>query len=151
MVLTSTTDGASRKRRRSRIGLGVLQVFIGLGGLAGGLGLVLDPSGGNLAMEPEWLAGSPFPDYLIPGLVLLAVNGVGNLIGGILSFRNSRRHGDVAALLGAFLTAWIVAQVWWIGLRYWLQPLYFCLGVLELVLGLFSRTFGEGTAQEGPD
>ncbi len=138
MVLTSTNDAASRPRRRLRIGLGVLQVFIGLGGVAGGLGLVLDPSGGNLAMEPEWLAGSPFSDYLIPGLVLLGVNGVGNLIGGILSFGNIRGHGDVAVVLGAFLTAWIVAQVWWIGLRHWLQPVYFCLGMLELVLGLSS-------------
>jgi hypothetical protein len=30
--------------------------------------------------------------------------------------------------LGVFLMLWIVAQVWWIGLSHWLQPLYFGLG-----------------------
>ena len=126
-------------------------MFIGLGGVAGGLGLVLDPTGGNVAMRTESLADSPFSDFLVPGLVLLAVNGVGNLIGGMMSFAGWRRYGDVAVALGAFLMAWIVAQVWWIGLIHWLQPLYFCLGVLQLALGIRQRSAGHGvTGVESP-
>ena len=137
--------------RRLRTGLGILQVFIGLGGAAGGLGLVLDPTGGNLTMPTESLANSPFSDFLVPGLVLLAVNGVGNLIGGMTSFAGWRRCGDVAVALGAFLMAWIVAQVWWIGLIHGLQPLYFCLGVLQLALGIRQRCAGHGvTGAESP-
>ncbi len=41
-------------------GLGVLQVFIGLGAVGGGLGLVLEPTGANVGIPLEWLENSPF-------------------------------------------------------------------------------------------
>jgi hypothetical protein len=116
--------------------LGTLQVFIGIGGVAGGFGLVTEPSGVKLGFLVEWLSKSPFSDYLIPGLVLLVVIGVGSLAGSVLSILGYRYSGEIAAASGAFLMIWIVAQVWWIGLTIWLQPLFFCLGVVELVSGL---------------
>lgn len=128
-----------KKRRRLAIWLGALQVFIGVGGVAGGVGLVTEPSGANLGMPVEALSDSPFSDYLIPGIVLLATNGVGNLVGGILTFIRHRRAGEIAIALGAFLMMWILTQVWWIGLIHWLQHLYFIFGVVELVLGVRLR------------
>ena len=117
-------------------GLGALQVFIGVGGVAGGFGLVTEPSGSNLGFQVELLSKSPFSDYLIPGIFLLAVNGIGSLAGGVLSFSRNRHAGMCAGALGAILMIWIAAQVWWIGLTIWLQPLFFGLGAVELVLGL---------------
>jgi hypothetical protein len=129
------------KGRWLAFGLGALQLFIGLGGVAGGIGMVLDPSGANLGLPVEWLTGSPFSNYLIPGIVLLAINGIGSLVGSIASFFGYRYAGEIAMALGAFLIVWIVAQVWWIGLSHWLQPLYFGFGVVELVLGLLLRRY----------
>ncbi|MCA9937195.1 MAG: hypothetical protein KC418_01025 [Anaerolineales bacterium] len=111
------------------------QSFIGLGGVAGGLGLVLDPSGDNLGLPLAWLSRSPFADYLIPGLVLLVVIGGGTLLGGMLTLRRHRYAAEAAMALGGLLMLWIVAQVWWIGLSHWLQPVYFAFGVVELSLG----------------
>ena len=125
-----------KKSKLIAFGLGALQVFIGVGGIAGGLGLVTEPNGSNLGFEVELLSKSPFSDYLIPGIFLLTVNGIGSLVGGILSFLRNRFAGRCAMVLGALLMIWIVAQVWWIGLTIWLQPLFFGLGALELVLGL---------------
>jgi hypothetical protein len=121
------------------IGLGGLQVFIGLGGVAGGFGLVTEPSGANLGFHVDLLSTSPFSDYLIPGLFLLIVNGFGSLTAGVLSIIRYRYAGEIAVVLGAFLMIWIVVQVLWIGLTIWLQPLFFVLGLLELVLGLLLR------------
>ena len=121
--------------RRLSYGLAALQLFIGLGAVAGGLGLVLDASGGNLGLPLAWLEESPFSDYLLPGLFLLLVNGVGSVAGGILSWRRHRYAGEVAMALGGLLMLWIVAQVWWIGLSHWFQPVYFAFGVIELSLG----------------
>jgi hypothetical protein len=115
--------------------LGVLQVLIGLGAVGGGLGLVMDPSGGNLGIPLELLEDSPFATYLIPGIVLLTVNGLGSLAGAAASFRGYRYAGKAAMALGAFLVVWIVVQAYWIGVR-WLHALYLGLGALELVLGL---------------
>jgi len=40
-------ETTSRKNKGLVNGLGVLQVFIGLGAVGGGLGLVLEPNGAN--------------------------------------------------------------------------------------------------------
>lgn len=125
-----------KKDRCLAFGLGVLQVFIGIGGSAGGFGLVTEPSGANLGFQADLLNKSPFSDYLIPGLILLVIIGFGSLAGGVLSILRYRYFGEIAAVSGAFLMIWITAQVWWIGLTVWLQPLFFGLGVVELVLGL---------------
>ena len=128
--------------RRSFYGLGAFQAFIGVGAVAGGLGLTLDPSGASLGMSTDWLQGAPFPNFLIPGLFLLVVNGVCTLIGSALSFRRSRYAGEAAALLGAIMMAWIAIQVSIVsgsaGIS-WLQPFYFLVGLIESAWGLWLR------------
>jgi hypothetical protein len=119
--------------------LGGLQAFIGVGALAGGLMLMLDPSGSGMGFPVELLEGSPFPDYLIPGVFLFAINGLGSLVGAGLSFARHRYAGEAAAILGAILMAWIAIQVTIIGSLHWLHFLYFALGFVELGLGLVVR------------
>lgn len=128
-----------KKGKCLAFGLVALQVFIGLGGVAGGFGLVTEPNGANLGFFVEWLSTSPFSDYLIPGFILLVVIGVGSLAGGVLSILRYRHAGEIAAALGALLMIWIAAQVWWVGLTTRLQPLFFSLGAVELALGLLLR------------
>jgi len=123
-------------KKRLIISLGILQIFIGIGALPAGLLLVIDPSGEMMNMPLEMLAGSPFPNFLVPGLFLLAVNGIGNIIGAVVTFRRHRWAGLVAMGLGAFLVAWIIIQVWIVKPPiHWLQALYFVLGLIELALG----------------
>ena len=75
MSSSETTGKSAAPAKSLRIGLGSLQVFIGLGGIAGGAGLLLDPSGANVFMTVDVLQNSPFPDFLIPGGALQAVEG----------------------------------------------------------------------------
>ena len=121
------------------IGLGSLQAFIGLGALVGGFMLVKDPSGSALGVPLSFLEGSPFPDFLIPGIFLLAVNGVGSMIGAGLSFTRRRYAQEIAIVLGAILVTWIVVQVIKIRSFSGLHILYFILGVVELGIGLYIR------------
>ena len=130
---------AKADKKWLRRNLGSLQAFIGIGGVAGGIGLVSDPSGGNMGWSTEILAASPFGDFLVPGLVLLAINGIGSLFGTFLTFSRRPFAAEVAVGLGGFLVAWIVIQVHLIGLVHWLQPLFFVLGLLEFALGLLAR------------
>ena len=124
---------------KAYIGLGAIQAFIGLGALGGGFMLVRDPSGSALELPMSVLEGSPFPDFLIPGMFLLAVNGVGSMIGAALSFTRRRYAQEIAIVLGAILVAWIVIQVVIISSFHWLHVLYFILGVVELGIGLYIR------------
>jgi hypothetical protein len=121
--------------------LGLLQVFVGITAVFGGFGLVSDPSGTKMNVPLELLKNSPFTNYLIPGLVLLIVIGVGNVFAGMVTFLRHRRAGDLAVFFGAFLTLYIVTEVWLIGLVNFSQPLYFVLGAIELIFGFkLSRT-----------
>ncbi|MBN1122667.1 MAG: hypothetical protein JXJ17_16435 [Anaerolineae bacterium] len=114
----------------------VLQVFIGIGAIPAAVVLISDPSGAGLGMSMDMLVGSPFPNFLIPGIFLLMVNGVGSLIGAFLSFRRHEYASLAAMGLGLFLIMWIIIQVISLGPPvHWLQWMYFVLGGVELVLG----------------
>ena len=125
-------------KKRLRYGLGALQVFIGVGAVAGGLGLVLDPSGESLGTPIELLDRTPFATFLIPGIVLFIANGLGSVAGALASFASQRYAGEMAVALGAFLVAWIAVQVYWME-PHWLHALYFGLGILEAALGWSMR------------
>ncbi|MBN1639176.1 MAG: hypothetical protein JW866_09425 [Ignavibacteriales bacterium] len=117
----------------------IIEFFNGLSGLAGGYGLIADPSAANLGMELSWLEGTPFNTYLVPGIVLLAFNGLGNIIAAILSLKKSKYMNEVAVFFGFGMIIWIVSQVLWIGYKNFLQPLYFSTGLVQGILGLFIR------------
>ena len=120
-------------------GLGVLQAFVGVGAVGGGLGLILEPSGSNLGIPLETLENSPFSTYLIPGIVLFMVNGLGSLVGAAASFTRYKYVGETAVALGVFLIVWIILQIYWFAGLHWLHALYLGLGVLEFVLGWSLR------------
>lgn len=115
--------------------LGILQALIGLTAIAGGFRLISNPNG--IPDFPiEWLSNSPFNNYFIPGLVLLIVIGLGNVLAGTVTFLRKRYSGSIAIVLGIFLILYMAIEVWFVGLRNFLQPLYFILGVIVLILGL---------------
>ena len=110
----------------------------GLSGVAGGIGLVFDPSGESLGIPNSWLAGSPFADYLIPGVILLVLLGIvplANLFG--LWMR--QYWGWLGALLIGFaLLIWIGVEILIIGYQPQppLQLIYGLLGVVTIILAL---------------
>lgn len=114
----------------------IIEFFNGLSGLAGGYGLIADPSAVSLGMELSWLEGTPFNNYLLPGIVLLTFNGLGNTIAAILSLRKNKYMNEVAIIFGIGMMIWIASQVLWIGYKNFLQPLYFSTGLVQAFLGL---------------
>lgn len=61
-----------------RIALVIIEVFIGLGAIGGGIAILTGVFDQWLPLT--WLQGTPFNDYIIPGLVLLVVVGGGMLL-----------------------------------------------------------------------
>ncbi len=122
--------------RRVRIVLGVLLTSVGVMAVASGLGLVTDRSGANLGMTVDALAGRPFPDYLLPGLVLLLVHGLAGATAGIAVLAGWRRSGEAGMGLGVLMLGWMVVQIGVLGLAHWLQPLFVLIGGVEFGLGM---------------
>lgn len=121
--------------RMYRLTLGIVLLIVAIGAIPAGLGYLDDPSGQGLGQSTELLKNSPFNNFLIPGLFLLIVNGIGSLTGALLAFARHRYAGITGFLLGIILCLWICIQVYWITFNSFLQPLVFGLGLLEILFG----------------
>jgi len=60
----------------------ILHGFVGLGAMGGGMMAILNPDGpGGMAVDV--LKNSPFSNFLIPGIILFTVIGLGNIFSAI--------------------------------------------------------------------
>ena len=110
--------------------LGALFAFGALNAFAGGYyGL-----SGAEGVPREWLAGSPFSDYVVPSLVLFVVVGGALALAAIMVFRGHPLARAIACVAAAVLLVWIVVQVAIIGYVSWMQPATFAAGLLMLLL-----------------
>jgi hypothetical protein len=118
-----------------RIVLFISHMFVGLGAVAGGFGAILNPTS-PLGAPIEMLKNSPFTDFLIPGLFLCIVIGLGNLAAGGLFLLKLRIQGYLSGFTAAALVAWILVQCLMIQTVVFLHVLFFCIGVLQGMLSL---------------
>ena len=122
----------------------VLLLVQGLGGLAGGLSLALRPDGSIMQMPLSYLDGSPFADYLIPGLILLLVLGVLPLVVVAGLWMRRRWAWYAAVVVGCALMIWILVEMFLIPFS-WLQPAFGVVGVLIFAVAVLKsvrRYFG---------
>ncbi len=126
-------------KRYYKIILTFLQLVVGLNGFAGGIGLIADPSGGSVGLTIELLSGSIFVNFLIPGVLLFIINGMGNLTGACLTIIKNPLYAKAAMALGVILVIWIIGQIITIGFSHWLHLLFLLFGILEFILGYLLR------------
>lgn len=81
----------------------------------------------------EWLAGTPFDTYVVPGLVLGGIVGGTQVAAGVALARSAGRAHDVSVAASGVLLAWITTQVAMIGYVSPLQPIVFGWALLALV------------------
>jgi len=123
--------------KRISIFLGIIQVIISIGAIPAGLSMIIEPNGTGVGMSAEVLLTSPFQNFFIPGISLLVVNGLFNAVGAFLSFTRNKYAGIFGLMLGIILLLWISIQVYFIGLIHFLQPLFFVIGIIEIILGYY--------------
>jgi hypothetical protein len=119
-------------------------VLLGIGALAGGIALVSQPDGSVMHFETSLLAGSPFSDYLVPGLILGGLFGVGSLVVAAMGLRRARLAPFLAFAIGCAQMIWIVVQLGIIKELSWLHPAFFGVG---LVIALAAVPWGWPTFQ----
>ncbi len=110
--------------------------MVAIGAIPAGYLFLISPDGSKLGMTVEALSGSPFRDYFVPGLFLFTVNGVFNLIASVLAFRKYKHASVIGMALGLALMIWVTVQAYSVGLSHFLQPAYFIIGIIEIVLSI---------------
>lgn len=116
---------------------GILQLFVALGAVVAGAMFILEPSGRLLQAPLAMLKGTPFSNYLLPGIILFCINGLGQAVAGILTLRRDARAGIVGGVFGLGLIIWLFVQVTLIGGGYLIQNVFFAIGIVETTLAFF--------------
>ena len=88
-----------------------LEVFTALGAIPVGIQLLRDPSGAAIGLPADWIEATPFGTYLVPGLYLLVMNGVGMLAVAGLSVARHPSAPWLTGILGMGLLIWILVQL----------------------------------------
>lgn len=113
-----------------------LHVLVGIGALVGGFAAIMNPYE-PLGMTTDALKDSPFDTYLIPGIILLVLLGIGNLLSAGLFALKWRWQGFLSGFFSATLVFWIVIQCVMLRSIAFQHILFFGVGAL---MGLLSLT-----------
>ena len=130
----------------------IMHFFMGFGGVVSGGGLILSPDGKLLGMTVSILEGSPFPDYLIPGIVLFLFVGLYSVFAGISLLKLpvwicpdavnpvKRYHWAWSAswASGVIMIIWIAVETIMLGYISFLQPFIFVWAVILILLTVLS-------------
>ena len=112
----------------------VLEVATAALAIPVGLMFITDPSGSSMSIE-GWLDGTIFGDFLVPGLYLFAVNGIGMLVLALLTIMRRPIAPWLTGALGIGMLVWITVQLVLISQTMFLQPTFFVVG---LILGFVA-------------
>ncbi len=122
-------------------------LFIGIGALAGGIGMLSDPTGKVMGMDVvlHYLQVLPFADvlfqnYVFPGIALIIVNGITNITASILLFMRKKSGIILGAIFGVTLMLWIVIQFIIFPMNF-MSILYFIFGIMQAITGYMCYVF----------
>ena len=122
-------------------------LFIGLGAVAGALGMLLDPSGRALGMDamlPYFqvlpFADVVFQDFTFSGWALLIVNGLTNLTAAGLLLARKRAGAVLGGVFGVTLMLWICIQFYMFPPNF-MSTIYFFFGLAQAATGWAAWVF----------
>ena len=119
----------------------ILMFFLGISALFGSYYLITDPTGESLQMPPGLLNSIPFENYLIPGILLLIINGIPALLIAFLTLFKVKYYAYLIVIQGIILLIWLTAElIININLFYPLTHItYYLIGSALIFLGLKLR------------
>lgn len=132
---TTATRANSAGRRAARRLLIGLELIVGASAVYGGVGLML----GGLGMPVEWLAGTPFDSWVLPGALLLVAVAAPMLLAATGELAHQRWAYAASLAAGALQVGWILAQLAILQRYFFLQPVMAGAGLLVIGLAWWAH------------
>ena len=116
-------------------GVIALEALTAIAAAYGGFGLIWDDAVG---MPDDWLVGTPFRSWTLPGVLLLLVVGLPMAVAVVLELRRSGWAGVASVVAGAALIGWIAVELLVMQKFNVLQPVMLLVGLAVLMLALWD-------------
>ena len=107
-----------------------IELIVSLCAVAGGVALIT----GGIKIPIEWLAGTPFRSYVLPGLILFFAVGGSNLAAAYTVLACCQSARITSQLAGGILAIWVITQIAVIGYLGWMHFLFLIFGLATLFL-----------------
>jgi len=122
----------------------VLLFGLAINAIGGGLFLIIDPSGKAIQIPLDLLEGTPFTNYLIPGLVLFFAIGILSSVVAVLTILKKKYYPWFIILQGFILIGWLTIELI-LNMEFFSPVLHYTLytiGILLIVFGLIIKHKG---------
>src|SRR6476619_4862054 len=118
-------------RRAARWALVAVEVFVAVGAVYGGIGLI---AGNAIHISDDWLVGTPFDSWVLPGIFLLLIVAAPMTIAAVAELRRRQWSYTASVFAGVAQIGWIIAE-WVIMQRFFvLQPAMLTAGTVVVLL-----------------
>lgn len=98
--------------RIDRAAIVMLTALVGLTAIIPGWTMTTSGTVGGYRLPTDWFTSyAPFNDYLVPGLILLVVVGVGGVVTAVVNVLDDRLGPFAALAYGAILVGWILGEL----------------------------------------
>ncbi len=115
--------------------LGFYDLVLSFGAVFTGVMMVSSSSGVFIQYPKEWLSKVPFKSWVIPGIIVILVFGLGNIISAVISFRkSSNKPWVMSTIMGGIFFVSIIAQVIILGEWYMATLQFLIISIIQVCL-----------------
>ncbi|NLY71993.1 MAG: hypothetical protein GX076_10010 [Clostridiales bacterium] len=116
--------------------LAALNLFVGACAIVGGLAAIISPEE-PFGITVDLLKGTPFDNYLIPGILLFIVIGIGSIVSAFLLLRYDLKYqGYISSVFSWAVIIYLVVQYIMTDLVLPIHILLFIIGIVEVALSI---------------
>lgn len=112
----------------------ILLCFIAFTSVVSGIMMISGPDGKIMNLPLSLLKGTPFRNFLVPGILLTFIVGGINLLAAYYNLLKRTNQYNWAIAGGLVISAWIIVQMILIRAAHWLHFLYLGTGIFIVLL-----------------
>ncbi len=121
------------KSKVSRIILGCFDLFLAVGAIYNGL-IMMSGKWWDGEWTTVWIGRVPFTSWFWPGVIAIAIYGIGNLIAAYYSFSKKEKGWIASGVMGIFFFLSLLVSIVVLGEGYLATGMFIILSIVQIIL-----------------